>query len=177
MRPNADSDSRREFLQALTAVGGAGLGGGFLLSACAEQSPQDGSANESRSRNRALQQLNKIRREWAQAETNGDPSIIDKYGAEDLVHMPPGRPPVVGADAARKMMQKWFEAYEVEVNLNSKEIVVSGDLAIDYGTGYQRQVPKDGGESMEGNYSYLWVYRQESNGDWKQTHAIWNKNS
>lgn len=176
MRPTANDDSRRDFLQALTALGGAGVGGSLLLSACAEQSTQDGSADENRSRNRAVQQINKIRREWERAENEGDPSIIDRHAADDVIAMPPGRPPVVGAEAGKKSLRKWFNRFDVNIEYTSEEVLVSDEIALDRMTSSSHLVPKGGGEPIETTGSSLWIYRRMPEG-WKQILAIWNKNS
>lgn len=173
MRPNVDDDSRRHFLRALTALGGAGLGGGFLLSACGGTADQAESTDGNRAS--AVQQINEIRREWERAENQGDPSIIDRYAAADVVAMPPGNPPIVGADASKNFLREWFSRFDVEVEYTSEEIVVSGDLAFDHGTAFQRMVPKGEGDPIEGTHSYLWVYRRTEQ-EWKQIRAIWNKN-
>jgi ketosteroid isomerase-like protein len=44
--------------------------------------------------------------------------------------MPPGRPPVVGAEAGKKSMQTWFDRFDVQIEFTSKDVLVSGDLAL-----------------------------------------------
>lgn len=177
MRTNTNAVSRRGFLENLTALSAAGIGSSLLLSACGGQStPNEENESPDDAERQAVEQINRIRREWERAENEGDPSIIDRHGANDIIAMPPGDPPVAGADASKKYMQELFKRFDVEVEYASDEIVVGETLAFDRGTASQRLVPKGGGEPIEDTYSYLWVYRRTPEG-WKQTHAIWNSNS
>lgn len=174
-RPLADL-SRREALQHLTTLGGAGIGGPLLLAACGGAADQnEATDSQQNASSRAVERIDQIRREWERAENQGDPSIIDRHAAADVVAMPPGNPPIVGGDASKNFLREWFSRFDVEVEYTSEEIVVSGDLAIDHGTAFQRMVPTGEGDPIEGTYSYLWVYRRTGEG-WKQVRAIWNKN-
>lgn len=179
MNTTTNDSSRRDFFRDLSTLGLAGAGGSLFLAACGG-SPDQWEAGQapaqSASQERDVERLHQIRRAWEQAENEGDPSIIDRYATQDVVAMPPGRPPSVGAEAGKRLMQKLFEAFDMEVTYDSEEIVVNGDLAFDRGTASQKMVPKSGGEPTEGEYSYLWVYRRVPEEGWKQSRAIWNKN-
>lgn len=173
-RDSADI-SRRNALQHLTALGGVGIGGGVLFSACRGESSPGENGCSSDAKSQAVQQISQIRREWERAENEGDPSIIDRHAADDVIAMPPGRPPVVGAEAGKKGLRKWFNRFDVNIKYTSNEVLVSGDLALDRMTSSSRLVPKGGGDPIETTGSSLWVYRRTSEG-WKKILAIWNKN-
>lgn len=173
VQPNRTS--RRDFLQDLTVLGGAGVGGSLLLSACSGQSGQEEEGASSDSDGQAVKQIHQIRWEWERAENEGDPGIIDRHATDDVLSMPPGEPPVVGAEADKEHLREWFDQFDIEIEYTSDEVVVSGDLAFDRGIASHRRVPKKGGDPIEGTASYLWVYRRTSEG-WKQIRAIWNQN-
>jgi len=65
-----------------------------------------------------------------QADNERGLGIIDRHAAEGVVAMPPGRPPVVGAEAGKKSMQTWFDRFDVQIEFTSKDVLVSGDLAL-----------------------------------------------
>lgn len=89
--------SRRDFLQDLTAMGAVGIGGSLLLAACGRRStPDEKNGSPDDAERQAVEQINQIRREWERAENEGDPSIIDRHAADDVIAMPLGMPPSPG---------------------------------------------------------------------------------
>lgn len=119
-------------------------------------------------------QLDRIRQAFERAEIGGDTSVIDEHCADDIVAMPPGQPPTVGNEASKQGLGALFEAFDVDVEYTSEEVVVGTELAFDRLTARETHTPKDGGEPVEHTVDSLWVYRREPDGEWKQVRAIWN---
>lgn len=128
--------------------------------------------NESHSN--AVKQINEIRREFERAENAGDSSVVDEYCADDIVAISPGHPPAVGKEASRKALDELFEAFDIEVDYTSEEVVVGEELAFDRRTAHETHIPKDGSEKIEHTADSVWVYRRSPDGEWKQIRAIWN---
>jgi len=51
---------------------------------------------------------------------------------------------------------------------------VSGDWAFDRGREHYIVTPKAGGAPIEKTGNYLYLYRRQADGSWKQSRVIWN---
>lgn len=94
--------------------------------------------------------------------------------ADDVVMMAPNMPSVTGANNAMNAMGMFFGAFQVQIQYVSQEIVVDDNWAFDRGTYKQKLTSKHGGPAQEEAGNYLWVYRRDPSGSWKQARVIWN---
>lgn len=108
------------------------------------------------------------------AENAGSVEQMRPYFSDDIVMMAPNAPAVVGAESVMVAMRGFFNAFAVAIRYSSSEIVVSGDWAFDRGTFRQTLTPKSGGPALADSGKYLWVYRRDSDGKWRQTRVAWN---
>lgn len=119
------------------------------------------------------EELNQLREKYVQAENAGDIDGILRTFSDDIVVMPPESPSVRGIDAAKEFLEEFLEAFTVDIELKSEEVVVEGELAYDWGTVSGTLKPA-GGQPQPVNNTYLLVYQRESNGSWRQSKHIWN---
>jgi ketosteroid isomerase-like protein len=117
--------------------------------------------------------LNAMRERVSTAENTGRFELMKPDLADDVVVMAPGMPAVSGRAAVSAFMEGFLKDFTIEVKYSSEEIVVSGDMAFDRGTAWQRVTPKAGGPSVEEPNKYLWVYRRV-NGEWNHARVTWN---
>lgn len=108
------------------------------------------------------------------AENAGSVEQMRPHFADDVVMMGPNTPTVTGADSVAAAMRAFFDAFTVQIQYTSMEIVVIGDWAFDRGTYHHTLTPKSGGVSMLANGRYLWLYRRHPDGSWKQSRVMWN---
>jgi uncharacterized protein (TIGR02246 family) len=108
------------------------------------------------------------------AENAGSVGRFRSFFADDLVMMGPGKPPVNGGDNVAALMNEFHDAFAVQVEYDSQEIVVFGDWAFDRGTERYTVTPKAGGPPIEKSGNYLYIYRRQIDGSWKQSRVIWN---
>ena len=108
------------------------------------------------------------------AENAGSVDQFRSYFADDLVMMGPNEPPVSGADSVAALMRAFHHKYAVQVEYKSQEIVVFGDWAFDRGTERYALTPKAGGAPISKSGNYLYLYRRQKDGSWKQSRVIWN---
>ena len=108
------------------------------------------------------------------AENAGSVDEFRSYFANDLVMMGPNEPPVIGADSVAALMRVFHDAFTVQVEYKSQEIVVFGDWGFDRGTEHYTVTPKAGGNPIQKSGNYLYVYRRQVDGSWKQSRVIWN---
>jgi ketosteroid isomerase-like protein len=88
--------------------------------------------------------------------------------------MGPSQPPVTGGDSVATLMREFHDAFAVQVEYNSQEIVVFGDWAFDRGTERYTLTPKAGGAPIRKSGNYLYLYQRQADGSWKQSRVIWN---
>lgn len=108
------------------------------------------------------------------AESAGSVDKFRSFFADDLVMMGPNESPVIGGDSVAALMQKFHNAFKVQVEYNSQEIVVSGDWGFDRGTEHYTVTPKAGGDTIRKSGNYLYLYQRQKDGSWKQSRVIWN---
>lgn len=108
------------------------------------------------------------------AENAGSVEQMRGHFADELVMMDSNMPAVTGADSVAAAMQAFFETFTVDIEYSNQEIVVLGDWAFDRGTDRQTLTPKSGGDPVPHRGKYLWLYRRNSDGSWKQSRVIWN---
>lgn len=138
----------------------------FLTAACVSTNKPDPAADRKA-----------IAAETAKFQAAENAGSVDKFRsffADDLVMMGPDKPPVIGGDSVAALMRVFHNAYTVQVEYMSQEIVVSGDWAFDRGTEQYTLTPKSGGEPIRKSGNYLYMYQRQKDGSWKQSRVIWN---
>jgi uncharacterized protein (TIGR02246 family) len=90
------------------------------------------------------------------------------------VDMPPNTPAVVGKENIRAKMQPVFDQFQQEMTNKTEEVKVDGDLAFARGNYAYRLIPKEGGETIEGNGKWLSILVRQDDGSWKFARDIYN---
>lgn len=108
------------------------------------------------------------------AENAGDVERMLLLFADDMIIMSPHAPAISGADRIAAATRKFYEAFTVAVEYSSEEIAAFGDWGFDRGTERFTLTPKSGGAPISVNGKYLWLYRRQPDGSWKQSRVMWN---
>ncbi len=138
----------------------------FLTAACDSARTPDPAADR--------QAIAAATAQFQAAENAGSVDQFRSHFADDLVMMAPNKPPVTGGDSVAALMREFHDAFAVQVEYNSQEIVVFGDWAFDRGTERYTLTPKAGGAPIRKSGNYLYVYQRQEDGSWKQSRVIWN---
>ena len=138
----------------------------FLTAACASAGTRDPAADR--------QAIAAATAQFQAAENAGSVDQFRSHFADDLVMMGPNNPPVTGGDSVAALMRVFHNAFTVQVEYNSQEIVVFGDWGFDRGTERYTLTPKAGGAPIQKSGNYLYVYQRQEDGSWKQSRVIWN---
>ena len=118
--------------------------------------------------------ISKLRSEHVNCINNGDTKgVIDRI-TEDGVTMPPNQSPLVGKDALSSYLNEGFNMAATYMEVESLDLVVSGDIAYDRFSFIQEITPADGGEKQQESGNCVWLWRKEADGEWRIWHAIWN---
>jgi uncharacterized protein (TIGR02246 family) len=123
-----------------------------------------------------VRELEEIRERLETAENAGNADYFVEMMADDAVIMVPDQPVQEGKSACasfvREMMPGLLEVFNRRIRYVSAEIHVIGDVAFDRGTFSFTVSPKSGGETIEENGKYLWIYSRAADGSWKVARAI-----
>ena len=111
---------------------------------------------------------------FAAAENAGDVDQMLQLFADDMIILSPNAPALSGADRIAAATRAAYESLKVQVEYNSEEIAVFGDWGFDRGTERFTLTPKSGGTPISMNGKYLWLYRRQPDGAWKQSRVMWN---
>jgi len=111
---------------------------------------------------------------FAAAENGGNVEQMLPFFADDLIILSPNAPGLSGADRIAAATRAFYEAFMVEVEYSSEEIVACEDWGFDRGTERFTLTPKSGGAPISVNGKYLWLYRRQPDGSWKQSRVMWN---
>ncbi|MCH7920894.1 MAG: DUF4440 domain-containing protein [Planctomycetes bacterium] len=109
-------------------------------------------------------------RSWVADFAEGDIEGIMSYHATNAIQMPPGAPPVVGAEAVRAAWQGMIDTEGLEATWEPTEVIVapSGDMAYDYGT---LTLTMPDGTVAPMKYAVVWV---RESGEWKVAVDMFN---
>jgi uncharacterized protein (TIGR02246 family) len=110
--------------------------------------------------------IDELYRAWSKAFRNGDVEAIVGLLTPDYLLFAHGREPV-GVDALRPQLAGVFAAYEVSMEFEREERMVSGDLAYERGWDVQTVRPRDGGESRHQRQRVLLILRRGEDGRWR----------
>ena len=115
--------------------------------------------------------IGKIRDGWKEKANNKDSSGVADYYTDDAEMVGTEFPLAKGKDAIRHSFAQSFPISKIN-SIDSKELVVNGDMAYDYGTYSQEVTPPPAGKTqkMEGNY--IVILKKQADGSWKITRHI-----
>jgi|SRR6516162_4632710 uncharacterized protein (TIGR02246 family) len=104
-----------------------------------------------------------------------DAEALGRLVTSDAVFMPPHEQPVAG----RQGIIDWFagavkQARTASVEVPAREVIVSGDLAIELGSFIWKLAPTTGGSPIEDRGNFLVIWQRQPDGSWKARNDIWN---
>lgn len=153
--------------------------GAVLVASCAEESAveqattapsiEESSAAETRAEFEAA--IGELAVQWDRGFNSDDPELPLATYADDPIALPPERPPAVGAEAVRNLIEEMVAAPGVQEN-EVEQVWVEGDMAVARGN-YTVEMPEgDEPERIEGKW--VSVFTRQSDGSWKSVMNIWN---
>ena len=119
--------------------------------------------------------VDKGHKSWLDAMTANDAAALAQLVTSDVILMPPHQPPVTG----REGVVDWFsdvvkQARTVAVAVPQREVIVSGDVAIERGTFTWKVAPTASPSQIEDRGNFLAIWRRQADGSWKVERQIWN---
>lgn len=130
-------------------------------------------------RDEVIERIRCIREAYVQAEKAGNFEPVASFVSGNLTVLPPGHPPIEGKSTWEDVFNDVTADHperDHSIKYSSDETVVSGDLAVDRGTGTETKIGDDG-DRIQNYFKYLWTYRRTDDGSWKLTHIMWSSNN
>ena len=108
------------------------------------------------------------------AYSNEDLLEALRHFTEDVVHLPPGEPLVVGLADVRKRDSTYLSNFDVDLKSTVEEIGGAGEFGYALYTYTESGTPRTGGETTSARGKGIGLFRKGSDGSWKLTHFVWN---
>jgi ketosteroid isomerase-like protein len=94
-------------------------------------------------------------------------ALVSANYTNDALRMEPNQKALAGKDAIRASFQKYFDQYAAESRSVTKDVRVSGDLAVVRGTYEGKSNLKVGGFSSQDTGKWVCAYQRQPDGSWK----------
>ncbi len=109
-----------------------------------------------------------------EAYTSGDVDRYVSFFTDDIVAMPPQMAPIVGIKDWTKMCTMFAaRSSKSDVVMETKNINVIGDTAIEWHVEASTTTNNETGESNRNYSKGIWIFRR-NDGQWKITQYCWN---
>ena len=103
-----------------------------------------------------------------------DIEMMSALLTDDHVGMPPNHPPLVGLHASQDFWRQDFAQAASVFKATPLSLDVAGDTAIDRFSWTMDVTPHSGGPTAHDQGPCVWIWRRESDGEWRLAQAIWN---
>jgi|SRR5215469_4988199 len=108
-----------------------------------------------------------VRQAWLEAVTVGDAERLAELVTDDVVVVHGNGRCVHGRDQLKADFQKGFEAFSIEQNVSSAEVIVRGRWAFEISQVESRLTPHSGGEPRHVQSTTVVALNQQPDGSWK----------
>lgn len=114
--------------------------------------------------------IGKIRSGWKDAADKKDSAAVAAYYEDDAVMATSEGPVVNGRDAIMKSLGRMVNLTKLN-SIDSKQLVVMGDNAYDYGT-FDEEGPDATGKVVKRSGYYIVTLHKQADGSWKINHHV-----
>jgi ketosteroid isomerase-like protein len=118
--------------------------------------------------------IRQARDEWVSAFNREALEELGTFCTGDVVLIPPNQPAIHGAEAAVEYWRIGFTASRSRLQVQSRELYVSGEWAFEWFDWTIRLVPLAGGTPLEDQGHAFWIWRRDHGETWRIARAMWN---
>jgi uncharacterized protein (TIGR02246 family) len=119
----------------------------------------------------AIQQLTEG---WIEAVKAKDIDRLLSLVTDDVVFLPPGRPPIKGKQAVGDLYRSLFAQFDVDQAAINEEIQFTGEWAFSWGSETLTLSPLSGGQPIRMRGKGLTILRRRPDGSWQFARGINN---
>lgn len=141
----------------------------FALFACAEQ-PAPDKSDTAGAAAAASADIAATRAAWLAAAARDDAAAVAAMYTDDAIFVATEAPAARGRAAIQQALAESFPISTIDT-VDSKEVVVSGDVAYDYGE-YQQTVTPQNGTPQTIRGHYVVTLRRQADGSWKLSRHV-----
>jgi uncharacterized protein (TIGR02246 family) len=145
----------------------------FTFAACAPP-PEEVVVEEPDTTEADIAAVEQIAVDWNAAYAAEDVEALVSFFTDDAVRIPANEPALIGKDAVRTWFQGQFDQFIVDTESTLVDVRVSGDLAYFWGTWAGSNTPREGGQPVEANGSFVGVAERQADGSWKTIFNSWS---
>lgn len=120
--------------------------------------------------------VDKMFAEYIASLEAGDAERWIALWVDDGIQMPSDEPPYIGKEMIGQSIKEFLAWATVEMDINTEEVTVAGDLALARGMYTATFTPKDGSEPMLVDGKYFTTFQKQPDGTWKIYRDIFNSN-
>jgi len=114
--------------------------------------------------------IDKLRSGWKDAANKKDSATVASYYEDDAVIATSEGPVAIGKDAIQKSLGQMVSVTKIN-SIDSKQLVVMGDNAYDYGT-FDEEGPDATGKTTKRSGYYIVTLHKQGDGSWKINHHV-----
>lgn len=118
--------------------------------------------------------IDSLRAEHVAAVNSRDADRLLNGEAEDLVYLAPDLAPIRGKQGLDALIRPLYQRIFPDISMTPQELVLRGDVAIEWGCLGGRIEQLDGGPSITNDGKYVVIYQHFAKTGWKITHSISN---
>ncbi len=119
--------------------------------------------------------IDQAREEIDAAWLSENADVIIAHSGDDMILMAPNAVRQTGKEEIRNFLQGFFDHFTMtELETKEREVIVSGDWAIEISLYEWVIVPEGGSEGMSDQVNFIGIWQRQSDGAWKEVRAIWN---
>jgi ketosteroid isomerase-like protein len=121
--------------------------------------------------------INKFLASSGEAVKTGNVEAEVNRFTENGIYMWPNGPTIIGHDSLYSWFQRRFKKVTVNIENITEELEVCNDWAFERGKYIARIRPKNGGKVEIVHGKYLNIFKKQSDGTWRISHRIRNRNN
>lgn len=125
-----------------------------------------------------IQAIDALREMLQESHTQSDSEELAVFFSRDAILLPPAHPAVQGREEIQKYFGKIFQTWGTKLYLESRELHVMSDWALDRGVYQVDLVPhEEATEPIREQGNYIAVLRRGADASWKLARSIWNSDA
>lgn len=111
--------------------------------------------------------IDSLRAEHVMAVNSRNIDLLLSGMSEDVVYLAPDAPPAIGRDTLDARVRPVYEAFNPDITMTPREVVINGNLAFEWGCLGGSITPVDSGAVISNDGKYLYIYRWRAETGWK----------
>ena len=125
-----------------------------------------------------IRAIDAVRETFAKSHSQGDAEGLAGLYAQDAILLPPDRPAISGRQSIQDYFQTIFRRFGTNLHMESEELHVVGDWALDRGVYQLHLVPQVGdGEPIREQGNYVVILQLRTDASWDLARHIWNRDA